>query len=398
MSIYRKFKEGLSKNVLFLGIVSGLTDISSEMLYPVIPVFLTAILKANMEVVGLIEGIAEATASIFKIWGGYLSDKYRKRKPFVVCGYSLSAISKPLMALASSWYFVLFVRFMDRLGKGIRTSPRDALIAASSDNKHWGKAFGFHRAFDTLGAAIGPLAALLLFHFLGESESSYRYIFLIAFIPAVLSIFILRYVKDITLAENVKTQNNVSKKVPLSKEFKIFTVLYFIFAIGNSSDAFLILKTKSLGFSMTEVMLVYFTYNIIYAIISTPAGMIADRIGKIKTFIIGLFIFSAVYFGFGINHSRSVVWLLFALYAFYAALNEGIYKAVISHLTTDENRGAAMGVFQGISGIAVFVASFLAGILWNRVSDTAPFIFGSATAFISAVLIFVWSKWKRIEV
>jgi MFS family permease len=199
-------------------------------------------------------------------------------------------------------------------------------------------------------------------------------------------------------SDDLKTQNTASKKIPLSKEFKVFTVLYFVFSIGNSSDAFLILKTKSLDFSMTEVMLVYFTYNIIYAILATPAGMIADRIGKIKTFIIGLLIFSAVYLGFGINHSRSVVWILFSLYAFYAALNEGIYKAIISHLTTDENRGAAMGVFQGLSGIAVFVASFMAGILWDKVSNSAPFIFGSATALISAFSIILWSWWKKIEV
>ena len=191
MKIIEDLKKNLGKNIIFLGVVSGLTDISSEMLYPVIPVFLTSVLNAPMSVVGLIEGIAESTASVLKIAGGWWSDKISKRKPFVVGGYALSALAKPLMALAFSWHFVLLARFIDRVGKGVRTSARDALISSSTGKEHWGKAFGFHRAMDTLGAAVGPLVALLLFKLLGDG--AYRQIFLIAFIPAVLGVLVLVY-------------------------------------------------------------------------------------------------------------------------------------------------------------------------------------------------------------
>jgi MFS family permease len=399
MNIKEELKKGLSKNIIFLGVVSALTDISSEMLYPVIPIFLTSFLNAPMSIVGLIEGIAESSASVIKIIGGIISDKYRKRKIFVVIGYFLSAISKPLMALAYSWPFVLFSRFIDRMGKGIRTSPRDALISSSTEKEHWGKAFGFHRAMDTFGAAIGPLISLILFKIIGETESAYRHIFIIAFIPALIGVlFLFYFVKEKTVDEIEEKKIDKLSLKGLDPNFKVFTFLYLIFAFGNSSDAFLILKTKSLGYSMTMVILVYFVYNIIYSFLSTPAGYIADKFGKINSIIFGMIIFSIVYLAFAINENKNVVWLLFALYGFYGAFSEGIYKSVISHLSPENKRATAMGIFQGFLGLMLFLSSFIAGILWDKLGAPATFYFGSLTAIISAGSIFAWSRLKGVKI
>lgn len=395
MNLREKFSKGLTKNIIFLGIVSGLTDISSEMLYPVIPIFLTSVLNAPMTIVGLIEGIAESTASILKIAGGLWSDKTGERKKFVVAGYSISAISKPLMALAFSWPIVLFARFIDRVGKGIRTSARDALISACTSKEYWGKAFGFHRAMDTFGAAVGPLVTLLLLKLLGEN--SYRTIFIIAFIPAFIGVFILlKYVQDYK-TEKKETTFKIDKSL-LTKEFKMFSAFYLIFALGNSSDAFLILKAKSLQFNTTSIILVYFCYNILYSILATPAGIIADKFGKINSLVFGMVIFSIVYYGFAISESKSSIWFLFSLYAFYAAFSEGIYKAIISHLSPQEKRASAMGIFQGLLGILMFISSFIAGILWDKLGAPAPFYFGSLTSIISAISLFFWFKTKEIKI
>lgn len=399
MKMIKKFKEGLSKNVIILGIVSGLTDISSEMLYPVIPIFLSQFLKAPMTVIGLIEGIAESTASILKIWGGYISDRFRKRKPFIIIGYFLSAISKPIMAMAGVWQFVLFARFIDRVGKGIRTSPRDALIAASSEKQHWGKAFGFHRAMDTTGAALGPIITLLLFLILSEAEKSYRIVFLIAFIPAIGGVFILKkYIKDEEEITKTETSKPLTATEPLSSDFKIFTFIYVLFSIGKFSDAFLIMKTKSIVSSTTHTIMVYFAYNILYAFLSTPAGIIADKIGKIKVFMLSFLIFAIVCFGFSKTDTPYGVWVFFLIYSFYGALNEGIAKAIISNLTTSQNRASGMGVFQGFSGIAIFLSSLLAGFLWDKFEPSTPFLVSSMTSILSLALLFIWIKSRKINI
>jgi len=399
MRIFKNFKEGLTKNVIILGIVSGLTDISSEMLYPVIPIFLTQFLNAPMSVIGLIEGIAESTASILKIWGGYISDKFRKRKFFVVLGYFLSAISKPIMGLAYTWHFVLFARFIDRVGKGIRTSPRDALIAASSDKNHWGKAFGFHRAMDTLGAALGPLVTLAIFLIFSETEKTYRMVFILAFIPAIVGVYVLKkYVKDESEIENKTETNPLGQKTPLSLDFKIFTAIFVLFSLAKFSDAFLIIKTKSLGFSTSQTIMVYFTYNIIYALLSTPAGIISDRFGKIKVFMISFLIYSIVCFGFAYSKNNYQIWFFFSIYSLYGALNEGIAKAIISNLTTLTNRATAMGLFQGLGGISIFFSSFIAGILWDKFSAMTPFIVSAAISFVSLIFFILWIKIRKIRV
>ncbi|MDD5208063.1 MAG: MFS transporter [Elusimicrobiales bacterium] len=397
MGFFKDMRAGLTRNVTYLGVVSGLTDISSEMLYPIVPVFLTSVLGAPMQVVGIIEGLAESTASLLKIVGGRLSDRAGKRKPFVVAGYSLSAISKPVLALAATWHFVLFSRLIDRVGKGLRTSARDALIAGSVDKEHWGKAFGFHRAMDTLGAALGPLAALALISFMPAGKPDYRFIFMLAFIPGVIGVFVLLYFVTEPAAPAKAPGAPPAVRTPMTSDFKVFLALYSIFAIGNSSDVFLIMKAKSMGFTLTHVILAYTGYNVVYALLAAPAGWLSDRLGKIKTMAFGFLVFAAVYLGFALAEKPWMIWTLFALYGFYGAFNEGIAKAVVSHLSAGDNRASAMGYFQGATGFLAFFASALAGLLWDRVSPAAPFVAGAACAFISMSTLVMWTGKRKFS-
>jgi MFS family permease len=384
-----KTKFGISKNVFILGLVSFFNDVASEMIYPIIPIFLTIILGAPVAIVGLIEGIAESTASILKVVSGWLSDKWRKRKPFVVAGYSFSAISKILLSLAFSWPFVLLARFVDRFGKGTRTSARDALIAESSENSVRGRSFGFHRALDTSGAVVGPLIALLAIHFL---DNNFRLIFFLAFIPACIGILLLLFfVKERKKEANSSPTFHFNWR-NLDPSFKIFLLISFIFALGNSSDAFLILRAQNLGLSLTLVVLAYVLFNFTYAIFSMPAGIISDKIGPKKVLLAGFLLFAAVYLFFGLVHSSLLLWLLFPVYGMYMALTEGVGKAYISNLVPQEKTGTAFGVYQTTIGLCTFFASLIAGLLWTYIGVSAPFIFGSVMAVLSAFLFVILGK------
>ena len=384
-----KNKFGISKNVFALGLVSFFNDVASEMIYPIVPIFLTSVLGAPVAIVGLIEGIAESTASILKVVSGWLSDKFQRRKPFIVAGYSFSAISKIILSLAFSWPFVLIARFIDRFGKGTRTSARDALIAESSENSVRGRAFGFHRALDTLGAVVGPMIALLAIHFL---DNNFRLIFFLAFIPAFIGILLLLFF----VKEKKKEVNSSSvfrfNWHNLDPSFKIFLLISFIFALGNSSDAFLILRAQNLGLSLTLVVLAYILFNFTYAIFSIPAGIISDKIGPRKVLLAGFLLFSAVYLFFGLVHSSIFLWILFPVYGLYMALTEGVGKAYISNLVPQEKTGTAFGVYQTTIGLITFFASLIAGLLWTYIGVSAPFFFGSIMAVISAFLFVVLEK------
>jgi len=384
-----KNKFGISKNVFVLGLVSFFNDVASEMIYPLVPIFLTSVLGAPVAIVGLIEGIAESTASVLKIVSGWLSDKWQKRKPFVVAGYSFSAISKILLSLAFSWPFVLIARFIDRFGKGTRTSARDALITESSENLVRGRAFGFHRALDTLGAVVGPIIALLAIHFL---DNNFRLIFFLAFIPACIGILLLLFfVKERKKEANLSPALNLSWR-NLDPSFKIFLLISFVFALGNSSDAFLILRAQNLGLSIILVVALYVLFNFTYAIFSMPAGIISDKVGPKKVLLTGFLLFSAVYLFFGLAHSSLFLWFLFPVYGIYMALTEGVGKAYISNLVPQEKIGTAFGVYQTTIGLCTFFASLIAGLLWTYIGVSAPFIFGSIMAVISAFLFVILEK------
>ena len=391
----RPFMGALGRNVVFLGVVSGLTDISSEMLYPVMPLFLTTVLGAPMTAVGLIEGVAEAAASLLKAASGLWSDRCGRRKPFVLWGYGLSALSKPLLALARTWPFVLFCRFLDRSGKGLRTSARDALLAASTAPEHMGLAFGFHRAMDTAGAVAGPLATVF---FLSVCGLGYRPIFLIAAVPAALGVLVLAaFVEERPLLPNgtAPTPKGVgagfaalrAAKECFSPDYRRLLLIYGLFAVGNSSDVFLLLKAAHGGLSPTKVVLAYVLYNAVYALAATPAGMLADRLGRTRTLAAGLAVFAAVYLGFARAAVGPWFWLLFPVYGCYTALADSSLNAAIAERCAAQNRAAAMGLFQGTIGLLALVASLAAGWLWSHVSAAAPFYLGAACAAAAAPLL-----------
>jgi len=388
-----KNKLGISRNVFVMGLVSFFNDVTSEMIYPIVPIFLTAVLGAPASIVGLIEGIAESTASVLKVISGWFSDKLQRRKPFVIAGYSFSTISKAILGFAFSWPIVLVARFIDRFGKGTRTSARDALIVESSLTDNRGRSFGFHRALDTLGAVVGPLLAILLLYIFGNNL---RLIFLLAVIPSVIGVILLiLYVKE-KQKEAMKQEAIKFNWHNLNRSFKIFLFISIIFAIGNSSDAFLILRAKNLGLSITLTILVYALFNFVYALFSTPAGIISDKIGQKRVLLGSFLLFSFVYLLFGLINQSLFLWLLFPIYGVYMALSEGIGKAYISNLVPQERTGTAFGVYQTTIGLCTFFASLIAGLLWTYVNIKAPFIFGATMALISAILFFFLEKRARV--
>ncbi|MBW6470787.1 MAG: MFS transporter [Methanosarcinaceae archaeon] len=375
---------GIKKNVFVLGLVSLFTDISSEMLYPVIPIFLTAVLGAPMYVVGLIEGIAEGTASILKVISGWYSDRTGKRKPFVIVGYSLSAISKPLMAFAYIWPLVLGARFLDRFGKGVRTSARDALIADSTPVAQRGRSFGLHRTMDTFGAVLGPMIAILILYITADN---YRLLFMLAFLPALVSIvLIVFFVSERRQVPNAKVSFKISQ---FGRDFKVFLLISVIFALGNSSDVFLILRATDVGITITAVLLCYIVYNIANAIGSYPAGVLSDRIGRRSLMLWGFLIFAAVYIGFALMPANIYVWPLFAIYGIYAAFTNGVAKAYVVDLVPFDKRGTALGIYHTATGVMIIFSSIIAGLLWEFIGSSAPFVYGAATAVLSAVFLLI---------
>jgi len=381
----KAFFKGIKSNVIVLGMASFFTDISSEMLYPIIPIFLTSVLGAPMSVLGLIEGIAESTASILKGVSGWFSDKIGKRRPFVVWGYSLSSFAKPILFFAYAWPVVLLSRLLDRIGKGLRTSARDAMIADSADIPYRGKAFGFHRSMDTFGACVGPLLAILLLAVLKENI---RTVFLIAFIPAVLAVLTLIFFLKEPPPASLKNENSLRFNFNIfSPDFKKFLLITSIFAIGNSSDAFLIIRAKGLGLSVTMVILAYVLYNISHAAFSAPFGALSDKMPRKKIMIIGYAVFALVYIGFAVIAGPGMVWPLFFIYGFYMAMTDGVGKALVVDMVPKEYVGTAMGLYHFVLGIFAFFASLIAGLLWTHIGVSAPFIYGAACAGISCVFL-----------
>jgi len=380
-------KKKIPRNVVILGLVSFFNDFASEMIYPIVPLFLTSVLHTSIPVIGLIEGIAEALASISKYVFGAISDYFQKRKVFVVWGYSLGAISKLLTGLAYTWPLVLFARIIDRLGKGLRTASRDSILLENTTPQDKGYIFGFHRAFDSLGAVVGPLAALLTLYLL---KDNIRLTFFIAFIPAVIAIILL----IIFLKEKNKPISEAKQKFVkidwknLNPQLKLFLIVSFLFSLGNSSDTFLLLNAKNFGMTTTLVVLMYVLYNISQTVFSTPAGVLADKLGAKKVFMGGLLVFSVVYFFFGFAQSSVWLWFLFPLYGIYIAATDGVSKSYISEFITTKESGTYFGAYYTLTAIGAFFASFIGGILWSKLSPSATFYFGSILSFV-AFMIFI---------
>ena len=380
----------VSRNVKILGLTSMLTDISSEMIFSVLPLFLANILHANMAVIGLIEGIAESTASTLKLFSGWISDRFGRRKPIVIFGYGLSTITKPLLAFAGGWHEVLFVRFVDRVGKGVRDAPRDALIAESSETKTRGRAFGYHRMLDTIGAVIGPLVAVGVLSLYASAEQGYRTIFLISIIPAFLGVLALFLVK-----EKRGRRNHASLRISfanLNKKTKMFLAVSFVFALGNFSYAFLILRAQDIGVSVVAIPLLYILFNVVYAASAFPIGSFADKVSKRKMIGVGYFLFALMCAGFIFASSPVHAVLLFALYGVFNSINETVARAYVSNVAQEERRGTALGAFHAATGLAQLPASVLMGALWQSFGAPVAFAYGGVCALAACALLFISSR------
>ena len=377
--------------VVVLSVVSFFNDLASEMIYPIVPIFLTTVLHTSIPIVGIIEGLVEALASITKYFFGAYSDYIQKRKIFVTVGYSFGAASKLLIGLALGWQMVLFARIVDRLGKGLRTAARDSILLENSTPENKGYIFGFHRAFDSLGAVFGPLLALVVLYLL---KDNIRETFFVAFIPAVIAIFLLVFlVKEKAL----KVKKEKAKFVKISfknmdQRLKLFLLISFIFAVGNSSDVFLLLQAKNLGLATIGVVTVYVLYNISQTVFSAPAGMLADKIGARKVFAIGLIVFSGVYLLFGLINSSFWLWFLFPIYGTYIAATDGVSKAYLSEFIQKKESGSYFGAYYTLTAVGTFLASLLGGLMWHFINPHATFIYGSAMALLAFFILLVFHK------
>lgn len=362
--------------------VSLLTDAASEMLYPIMPIYLKSI-GFSIVLIGILEGVAEATAGLSKGYFGKLSDNSGRRVPFVQLGYTLSTISKPMMAMFTYPLWIFFARTIDRFGKGIRTGARDALLSDEATPETKGKVFGFHRSMDTMGAVIGPLFALLFLYFYPQD---YRTLFYIAFIPGMLAVLTSFYLREKTILDHkIKVATPFFSFLHYWKtspsEYRKVVLGLLVFTLFNSSDIFLLLQAKQSGLDDTTVIGVYIFYNLIYALFALPAGILADKVGLKTIFIIGLGLFAVVYIGMAFNKNLYIYFGLFFLYGMYAAATEGISKAWISNITSQKDTATAIGTYSGLQSICTMMASSLTGILWYQ--------FGAATAFISTATVTV---------
>jgi MFS family permease len=388
---------GLTRNVYVLGAVSLFTDISSEMIVPVRILFLVGVLNTPLALAGLIEGLAESATSVLKVISGQIADRASARKPLIVFGYTVSNLVKPLMALAGSWPVALGMILIDRAGKGARGSPRDAILADSTEQPYLGKAFGFHRAMDTLGAAIGPL---LTFAILAFSQNDLRQVFLWTAVPGILSVIVLvGFLREPTVTR-VNAQPGVtpatsprSSAASLGPRFWLFTAVATVFALGNSSDAFIFLRTEGLEHSLEAVPLVYFGYNLVYALLATPLGSLSDRWGRLPVLVAGYTAFGLVYAGWAAANQPWHAYALFLLYGIYAAATEGIGRAMVADVVPRARRGTALGWFNGMTGLAALPANLLGGWLWSTVGPSATFALGAWLALVAAALLVAWSPW-----
>ena len=381
---------GFNRNILFTGLTSFLTDTSVKMVYSVMPMFLLSI-GASKTSLSLIEGIAESTAALIKTLSGFWSDKIGKNKPFMLIGYGISALIIPLYSFVISPIQVLYLRFIERFGKGIRTAPRDSLIAGSVTNGETGRSFGLQKAMDNSGAILGPLAAFVLLIFFPDN---YRLIFLFAGIPAILSIFVIIF----GIKEAKKSKESLFKKFHFNdfpKKYYLFLVIIFIFTLGNSTDALLMVKANEVGVRVTFIPLVYMVTSIVSVLLSIPIGSLSDRIGKERILIIGYLIYTIVYFGFGVTTSIGSIVALFAVYGLYSAATDGIQKAFISDMIDNNKQGTGLGIYNALLGITLLPASLIAGLLYDKVNSSIPFYFGAATAAVSAVLMLIFTRRTR---
>jgi len=375
---------GFDRNVTIAGIVSFFMDVSSELIYPLVPLFLANTLGVSKSTIGLIEGIAESTASLLKVFSGWFSDRIGNRKWLMAAGYGISTLSRPFVACATGWRLVLGSRFIGRFGKGVRTAPRDAIIAESTDHSSLGKAFGFHRAMDSMGAVVGPALAFFL---LGLLANDYRKVFWLSMIPGIVAVLLIVFF--ITEKKKAPADRTPRPKLTLAHfdwRFKLFVLIAVLFALGNSSDVFLILRAQQTGIAPVTIPIVYLLFNLVYSLSAVPAGIVADRFGRKRVILLGFVLFAVLYYGFAVAGTTTAIWVLFVGYGLFMGLTEGVQKAYLATIIPTDFKATAFGVYTTAVGLAMLPASLIGGWLWDHVSPSATFYFGAATAVISAVV------------
>jgi MFS family permease len=383
----KSFLRGFTRNIIIVGFVSLFTDLSSQMIFPLIPLYLIS-LGAGAWVVGLVEGAAETTASLLKVFSGYWSDKIKRRKPFVFAGYSLSSITKPLFALTTSWPFILLVRVVERIGKGIRDAPRDAIVAESADASVRGKAYGFQRAMDGLGSVSGAALAFILLPLMG-----FKSIFLFAFLPGVIAVLCVLLIKEERRPLTIKKQKTESFQVSLKRlpwNLKLFVIISTIFALGNFGYAFLLLKAKNIGFTDENAILLYVLFYVVYSLFTIPAGILSDKKGRKPVLMAGYVLFSATAIGLILTSQIYAIIILFVTYGIFFAMIDGVQRAFVVDLAPPNLKGTALGTFHTATGIIALPGGLILGLLWDKIDPQATFIFAFLLSICSLVLfIFV---------
>ncbi len=385
-----------NRNAFFLGFLSFFGGISQDVFTPILPVYYTVVLGFDKTFIGVAEGLVAASSYIFAVISGLFSDKFKKQKPIIFAGYFLSFISRPLLALVGSQSSVLGLRFADGVGKGIKDPPKDVLIAGSSEKNVRGKSFGIVRMMDTLGSVAGPLILFGLLSIWKSSPLVYHYIILFAAVPLVFTLITLILgVKEAKGTDNRAAASPAPGK-PLPKQYFFFLGIMALFTIGNSSDAFLILRAQNIGVTILEIQLVIALFNLIYALFAVPLGSLSDRIGRVPTILIGWGAYALVYLGFALANRAYLIWFLYALYGIYYATNLGVAKAFLADLVGPEHRGHAFGIYGMTIGLATLAASLIAGSLWDHVGARAPFYFGAVVAAIAAIVLFLFAKKLKV--
>ncbi len=378
---------GINRNPFFIGLTSFFTDTSIKMIYSVMPLFLLSI-GASKTTIALIEGIAESTASLLKALSGYWSDRIGKNKPFMVFGYGITALVTPFYAFAISPLQILLFRFAERVGKGLRTAPRDSLISSSVRENDAGKTFGFQKAMDNSGAILGPLTAFVL---LIIFPLDYKLIFLVATIPAVLgTLTIIVFIKEAKNSEIRKSNKFSIKSLP--PKFYFFLAIIFVFTLGNSADALLLVKTSETGIDKMYIPFVYMIFNSVSVLLAVPIGKLSDRIGREKLIVAGFIVYALVYFSFGRFSDIKIYVVLFMFYGLYSALTDGSQKSLISDIVSKDLKGTGFGLYHAVLGITLLPASIIAGLLYDKVNSSAPFYFGSVMALLATILMIIFQR------
>lgn len=374
------------RNIIMLGLVSCFADISSEMVYPLIPLYLTAAFGATPMLVGVIEGIAESIASLLKVFSGYISDRFQRKKAIAFCGYATGVLYKIALLFAGSWSGILLARVIDRFGKGIRTAPRDVMVSESADNDGMGRAFGIHKMLDMAGSAVGILLAFFLVRSIGEG--GYRTIFAISIIPVGVALCLFFFIREKREnREAVRRERFWRNMSRLDGRLKLHLAVTFLFTLGNSSNSFLLLRASDIGFSSSGAILLYFVYNMTASILALPCGRLSDRVGRKGLLVGGYLIFSLVYFGFAFCGSKPLMVLIFVVYGVFTAMTAGVERAFIAEIAPAELKGTMLGLHSTLAGIALLPASVIAGALWDGVGASAPFVYGGALSLLSAVIL-----------